>query len=177
MTKTLSYQVIEDNGGGLHLAIFDGDSCIWYASGYEYIPDNLREDIAALQDGADPLQDGWESYLPDSYTPQQLYDELTSYEYGWAVVADDEGIYYDRMGAAATTALAIPWQDLVLLNADNQDVTDPDEIRRALAEFREHESINRYFFRRIGAPHEDPEDASTWGPQSPEHVDWTDFPA
>lgn len=100
MVKKLSYQVIEDNGGGLHLAVFSGDECIWYASGYEHIPDSLREDIAALSDGGHPLQDGWESDLPDGYTPQQLYDDLTSYEYGWQIIADDAGIYPERMGAA-----------------------------------------------------------------------------
>jgi hypothetical protein len=105
----LPYQVIEDNGGGLHLAVFDsgGDECIWFASGYEYIPDNLRKDIVALQDGADPLQDGWESYLPDGYTPQQLYDELTSYEYGWEIIADETNIYPHRMGIAGRTAFGL----------------------------------------------------------------------
>jgi hypothetical protein len=104
----LPYRVIEDNGGGLHLAVFDADDeCIWYASGYEYIPDNLREDIAALQDGADPLQDGWESDLPDGYTPQQLYDELTSHEYGWAIIADETSIYPHRMGVAGRMAFGL----------------------------------------------------------------------
>ena len=105
--KRLTYQVIEDNGGGLHLAVFNGDECIWYASGYEYIPDNLREDIAALQDGADPLQDSWESDLLDDYTPQQLYNELTSYEYGWQIIADDAGVYPERMGAAGQRAFGL----------------------------------------------------------------------
>jgi hypothetical protein len=105
--KRLTYQVIEDNGGGLHLAVFNGDECIWYASGYEYIPDNLREDIAALQDGADPLQDSWKSYLPDGYTPQQLYDELTSYEYGWEIIADESDTYPWRMGAAGQQAFRL----------------------------------------------------------------------
>jgi hypothetical protein len=104
----LPYQVIEDNGGGLHLAVFGADDeCIWYASGYEYIPDNLREDIAALQDGADPLQDGWESDLPDGYTPQKLYDELTSHEYGWAIIADETSIYPHRMGVAGRMAFGL----------------------------------------------------------------------
>jgi len=96
----LSYQVIEDNGGGLHLAVFDDDVCIYYGSGYEHRPDHLQEDIAALYSGRHPLQDGWESDLPDGYTPQQLYDELTSYEYGWEIIADDAGVYPERMGAA-----------------------------------------------------------------------------
>jgi len=104
MAKKLSYQVIEDNGGGVHLAVFNGDTCIWCASGYEFTPDNLREDIAALQDGTDPVQDDWESNLPDGYTPQRLYDELTSYKYGcehgWEIIADETSIYPHRMGVA-----------------------------------------------------------------------------
>ena len=84
--KRLGYQVIEDNAGGLHLAVFYGDVCIYYASGYEHSPDNLQEDIAALYSGRHPLQDG--------------YDELTSCEYGWEIIADDAGVYPERMGAA-----------------------------------------------------------------------------
>jgi hypothetical protein len=102
--KQLSYQVLEDDGGGLHLAVFDDDACIWYASGYEYNPDGLREDIAALRDGDHPVKDGWETNLPDGYTAQQLYDELTSYEHGWEIIADDAGVYPERMGAAGRMA-------------------------------------------------------------------------
>ena len=99
--KRLTYQVLEDNGGGLHLAVFSSDDeCIWWGSGYEHSPDRLPEDIAALQDGADPVQDGWEPDLPDGCTPQQLYDELTSYEYGWEIIADELDTYPWRMGAA-----------------------------------------------------------------------------
>ena len=100
MAKQLSYQVLEDNGGRLHLAVFNGEECIWFASGYEYIPDNLQEDIAALYSGRHPLQEGWESYLPEGYTAQRLYDELTSQEHGWQIIADDAGVYPERMGAA-----------------------------------------------------------------------------
>ena len=76
MAKQLSYQVIEDNGGGLHLAVFNGDECIWCSTNYEFIPDNLREDIAALQEGADPLQDNWQ------------------------IIADESATYPERMGVA-----------------------------------------------------------------------------
>jgi hypothetical protein len=102
MTKNrLSYQVLEDNGGGLHLAVFSGDKCIYYASGLEHLPvADVQEMIQALQDGTDPVQDGWESDLPDDYTPQRLYDELTSYEYGWEIIADEFDTYPWRMGAA-----------------------------------------------------------------------------
>jgi hypothetical protein len=107
MAKRLSYQVIEDNGGGLHLAVFNGDECIWCSTNYEFIPDNLREDIAALQEGADPLQDSWEYYLPEGYTPQKLYDELTSRTHGWQIIADDTGVYPERMGFAGRMAFGL----------------------------------------------------------------------
>jgi len=112
MTKNrLSYQVLEDNGGGLHLAVLNGNECIWFASSYEFIPGNLQEDIAALQEGADPLQDGWESYLPEGYTPQRLYNEFTSYKYGcehgWEIIADETDIYPHRMGVAGRMAFGL----------------------------------------------------------------------
>ena len=111
MAKKLSYQVIEDNGGGLHLAVFDGDVCIWFASGYEHSPNRLLEDIAALQDGADPVQDGWEPDLPDGYTPQRLYDELTSHKHGCErgceIIADETSIYPHHMGVAGRMAFGL----------------------------------------------------------------------
>ena len=108
MTKTrLNYQVLEDNGGGLHLAVFNDNECIWFASSYEFIPDNLREDIAALRDGANPLQDGWEFYLPEGYTPQRLYNEFTSQKHGWQIIADETNIYPHRMGAAGRMAFGL----------------------------------------------------------------------
>ena len=108
MTKKLSYQIIEDGGGGLYLAVFDEqDRCIWYAGGYEYNPDGLREDIAALKEGSHPVADEWEPNLPDGYTPQQLYDELTGCEYGWHIIADDAGVYPERMGAAGQRAFGL----------------------------------------------------------------------
>ncbi len=45
-----------------------------------------------------------------------------------------------------------------------------------LQEFARTGGMDGVFFARIGAAHEDEEDASTWGPQSPEQVDWTGFP-
>jgi len=94
----LTWQVIEDNGGGLHLAVFDGERVIFYGHGYEHNEDGLRADLEALRNGADPRTDAWETPVDD---PQVAYDDLTRHEYGWQVVADQDGVYYDRMGAAA----------------------------------------------------------------------------
>lgn len=105
------FQVIEDNSGGLHLAVFNknGDNVTYFHSGYEYNPGQLRNDIYALKCGANPEIE-WDGncggYTYEYHTdPQILYDELTSYEYGWNIVADNEGIYEDNMGKSAQIEL------------------------------------------------------------------------
>ncbi|MFO7173942.1 MAG: hypothetical protein DIU70_013430 [Bacillota bacterium] len=74
--------------------------------------------------------------------------------------------------------MAIRWQDLVdrLVDTDGVRLTEEQAIK-ALREFKETGSIFGVFFERMNLPHEDPEDASTWGPESPADVDWTGFPA
>lgn len=92
------YQVIEDNGGGLTLVVFGSNNNVEYLhDGYEHNPGQLQQDLKALRDGDDPAND-WEGNAED---PQAMYDNITSYEYGWEIVADNDGIYPDKMGAAA----------------------------------------------------------------------------
>ena len=107
MAKKLNYVVIEDNAGGLHLAIFDNNKCIWYGGGYERNLDRLQEDITALRNGADPIQDDWETDLPDSYTAQEVYNEITRCDYGWSIIADDTNIYPEYMGAMGHIAFEL----------------------------------------------------------------------
>ena len=54
-------------------------------------------DIILLRNGADPVID-WEG---NEENPQAVYDNITSFEYGWEIVADNDGIYPDKMGCAA----------------------------------------------------------------------------
>lgn len=107
--RKLSYQIIEDKGGTIHLVVFDdADACIYYANGLEHwSAADVRDTIEALEHGGDPVRDDWESNLPDGYTPQQLYDRLTSCRYGWEIIADDAGMYPERMGAAGCKAFGI----------------------------------------------------------------------
>ena len=72
--------------------------------------------------------------------------------------------------------LMIHWSKLALFDLDNRPITDSERVRAALEEFRRTGAMGGVFFERLGLPHEDEEDASTWGPESPEHVDWTGFP-
>ena len=106
MSKTIRYEVIEDNGGGLHLAVFDDNNKVAYIhSGYEYTKGSLVSSIEELKSDNNCMEnwDGncggvkWEF----GTDPQALYDNITSYEYGWKIVADNNGIYSDKMGYAA----------------------------------------------------------------------------
>jgi hypothetical protein len=105
MNYKYKYQVIEDNGGGLHLFIFRGDRPIAYVGGYEARPEGLIEDLGALDAGTNIK--GWELDL--TIDPCEQRDSITRYEYGWEIVATGGGgkrtLYPDRMGAAASLAL------------------------------------------------------------------------
>lgn len=97
-----TYQAIEDNGGGLHLFVWDAtDKLIYQHSGYEYNPGQLSQDIAALKTGTTA---GWEGNEIDEYPA--LYQEILDTEFGYEVVADHNGMYPDRMGAAAEIEFA-----------------------------------------------------------------------
>lgn len=101
----VNYEVIEDNGGGLYLAVFDSNgSCVYLHDGYEYVPGQLTADIKAIVNGADPSIDGWDGNAED---PQCVYDAITSYQYGWAIVADNTSIYPDHMGGTAQAEFGV----------------------------------------------------------------------
>lgn len=95
------YDVIEDNGGGLHLYVWDaaGKRVIYAHSGYEYNRGDLSDCIEALRAGEDPIDAGWEGAEDD---PQAAYDAWTyPPNGGWQIVADQHGTYPKVMGAAA----------------------------------------------------------------------------
>jgi len=92
-----TFQAIEDNGGGLHLAVFnEAGECIYFHSGFEFDKDTLSDCIGRLRMG-----EGTEDWEGNSETPREDYENLTSFEYGWEVISDEEGVYPDKMGAAA----------------------------------------------------------------------------
>lgn len=76
---------------GLSLVTFDENGNVdYFHSGYEYgTPGKLRNDIENLKGGGDPIRDGWDGNEED---PQASYDSTTSFEYGWEIVADNDGI-------------------------------------------------------------------------------------
>ena len=69
------------------------------------------------------------------------------------------------------------WRELRLFDIENQDIADEERIVRALREFRETGGMYGVFFHFMDLPHEDERDPATWGPESPDDVDWTGVPA
>lgn len=101
-----TYQVLEDGGGTLYLAVFDSnEDIVFFSGGFEHDAKNLRSSIEAVENGDDTS--GWDTNGMGQEQMQEAYDSLTAHEHGWAVVADDEGIYYGRMGRAALEAFGV----------------------------------------------------------------------
>lgn len=109
-----NYKVIEDNGGGLILVVFaqDEETIEYIHTGYEYNPGQLIEDLDNLKKGDDPSED-WEGNELDSTEGMENPEDLESWfpwnqkGTGWEVVADNDGIYPEDMGAAARVEFGI----------------------------------------------------------------------
>lgn len=150
----LTWQVIEDNGGGLHLAVFEGDKVVFYGYGYERNEDGLRANLDALRRGDDPRTDGWETQ-EDVDDPQRRYDELTSHPTpsGWQVVADNDGIYYERMGEAARRVFGEPYDGWVINtgflggNIFSEYDERPVDVAASCARYKDmlHEALEKEF--------------------------------
>jgi len=96
--KKQNYQVIEDNAGGMYLFFFKGDKVVLGLENIEFAQPGDLDNITLKEAKT------WESRLDD---PQAHYDDLTSHEFGWQVVADQDGVYPDRMGRAAEIVFSV----------------------------------------------------------------------
>lgn len=68
-----------------------------------WTPGRLVTDLQSLKDGDNPVID-WEG---NEENPQEIYDYITSFEYGWEVVADNDGIYPNKMRCIACNEFGI----------------------------------------------------------------------
>lgn len=97
------FVIIEDNGGGLTLVVFDDNGSISYLrTGYEYILGQLTNDLIELTNGSDPLT--WEGCEEN---PEEIYNDFLFHEYGWEIIADNDGLYPDKIGAAGRLEFGI----------------------------------------------------------------------
>lgn len=95
--------IIEDNGGGLTLVVFDDNGSISYLrTGYEYILGRLTNDLIELANGSDPS-----TWYNCEENPEEIYNDFLFHEYGWEIIADNDGLYSDKMGAAGRLEFGI----------------------------------------------------------------------
>lgn len=87
-----TYQVIEDNAGGMFLFFWRDGKMVLGLENIEHATPHDLDNITYRDANT------WDSQLDD---PQEVYDSITSHEFGWKVVADNRGVYPDRMGRAA----------------------------------------------------------------------------
>ena len=100
----LPFQVMEDNGGGLHLLIFNEDlEVIYMSTNFEYNKGELTKALVEIM-GETPTQiktiiSHWESsYDENSWNIQEEYEKLTTDKIGCFTIVDNQGIYPALMG-------------------------------------------------------------------------------
>ena len=127
MKKGLTYEVTENNGGGLTLYVWENKVLVYAHTGYEYDSEHtqLREDVLALEQGKPAIED-WDGndlieedivkgIREDSSTVYNTEGDvipLTEDEYyddndSTKIICDSEGIYPSMMGGAGSKAFRI----------------------------------------------------------------------
>lgn len=99
--EVLTYEVLEDSGGGLYLAVFKGDECVYFSGGFEHEHNGLIACLDLLEAGEGT--EGWETDLSEL----EAYSELANAEHGLEVVAENGKVYPERMGGAAQKILFV----------------------------------------------------------------------
>ena len=114
----LPFQVMEDNGGGLHLIVFNEDREIIFLSGeYEYehtILTNALIDISGKTiDEAKSIVNSWKTNVNNfndnksDLDNTSIYEKLTQDRVGCFTIIDNQNIYPDLMGNAGTIEFKI----------------------------------------------------------------------
>lgn len=124
--KKASYEVYEDNGGQLHLFVFDDNGDITFALNYYGLPSGqLADDIIALQKG-DNAED-WDAdnyWLNAGTTPKESLDQLRAWvdegNGGAHLIANQNGLYPAKMGIAGLEEMS-----LLASHADSEEVELP----------------------------------------------------
>jgi hypothetical protein len=99
----VTWQVVEDSGGGLHLFVWHGETIIYAHSGYEHVPGQLAADLRKLSAGANPQKDEWEGC--ECYLIEQYHALRINLPNGSEIVADENAKYPAVMGEAARKEL------------------------------------------------------------------------
>lgn len=112
--KTMNnYKIIEDNAGTLHMYVWNEEGSLIFGS--PVLPEDIQLCIADVEDAATWDEDSeMLSYLMEEKELATLeeareayYENLTGYEYGWSLIADNDGIYSSCMGGAGMQAFGL----------------------------------------------------------------------
>ena len=171
-TNLRQWQVVEDNGGGLHLFMFDDDGTTFAAtSGYEHNPGNLMLDIQAwYMTGS---VDGWEGLEPNA---QSNYNAMTASPAHGAIIAQGDStgaeFYIDSMGSAGHIALGdyakqfchqdLMMQASVLIGNVTDDPGEVDDLVWLVDDLAEVVQAHYADLCHGIDPDEWPEDAEQW---------------
>ena len=92
---------IEDNAGGLHIAVIRDGACTHFFSGFEHGGDCAPSMQEEIESAATEGVRGWDGNAED---PQASYDYFLAHEYGYKIIGEWEDgevvVYTDAMGNA-----------------------------------------------------------------------------
>lgn len=106
--NTISYEVYEDNGGGLYLCILSADrQCKRIFEGWEYGPVGILADALAELQKDPSIYDSWDGDLVDRFTSDGVdTDAQRLYDGGLGLlIADSTGYICQIIGYAGKKAL------------------------------------------------------------------------
>ena len=112
--RVCDWWVVEDGIGRVSLYVFERDTrdkipceekkCIYVEKGFERddMHEILLSSIACLKAGGHPVKDNWNSeiMLHEEFDPQVAYDVLCDNGGAWFVIATENGIKPENMGAS-----------------------------------------------------------------------------
>ena len=115
---SLPFQVMEDNGGGLYLVVFDEDREIIFLSGeYEYEHTILTNALISISnktiDEAKSIVNSWKTNVNDFNNDRSnldyasIYEKLTTDKIGVFTIVDNQGVYPALMGNAGAVEFKI----------------------------------------------------------------------
>lgn len=108
-----NYEIIEDNAGTLNMYVWTEEGSLIFGS--PVLPEDIQLCIADVEHAA-----AWDEdlemlcYLMEEKELATLeeareayYENLTGYEYGWSLIADNDDIYTSHMGGAGMQAFGL----------------------------------------------------------------------
>ena len=102
-----TWEVTENDGGGVTLYVWENNKLIYAHTGYEYLPSNLKNDINALHNGDNPRF--WDGNDLDDLDDNE---SINTYDDKCKVICNQNGpINIEDMGRAGRSIFADVLED------------------------------------------------------------------